>query len=332
MGKPKASSGHSNKQGRSYQKLVGYVVKAFDQNASVTEEVKIEGPDGWRDMDVFVEGTIDGAPYKLLIECKDYSLKKTGKVGIGIVDALDSKRNDMGVNGAMIFSNSGFSKDAKRKAKRKRIGLFSALKAEDPRVKVVIEEEVYSRIVVLKSINIAFHNNVSPTISVKEIKYQGLPLENWVKNRIIAIISTNPMESADLVDSIRFVSKTRFTYPGGFLQISGFDIRFSFETQWYSHNATIDASLGMYDYIRGSVLLAPGQSDYIINGIDIHGGNLIDFIPQKDHLSAGLMPGKIQVDFILFKGLDHVPHKFVPSIDSLAFPDDLDLRIKSTQQ
>ena len=126
--------------GTAYQQLVASVVKAFDPGAIVSEGVWIDGPDGSRDMDVSVKGFLDGKPYSGVIECKDFTLKTSGRVGIGYVDALDSKRHDIGVDFAVICSNSGFSEDAMKKARRTGIGLSSVLAQGDSRVKVVIEQ------------------------------------------------------------------------------------------------------------------------------------------------------------------------------------------------
>ena len=106
--------------GRTYQRLVAYVVKAIDPGSSVEEGKWIEGPDGRRDMDVVVRGTLEGREFSVLIECKDYDVRTTGPVGIGHVDAIDSKRHDLPVDAAIICSNSGFTAPAIRKAKRKK--------------------------------------------------------------------------------------------------------------------------------------------------------------------------------------------------------------------
>jgi hypothetical protein len=67
----------------------------------------MEGPDGKRDCDVSVRGMRQGVPYFALVECKDW--KKEKPVGIGVVDALDSKRRDLNADLAVIYSNSGFT-------------------------------------------------------------------------------------------------------------------------------------------------------------------------------------------------------------------------------
>ena len=125
-------------------------------------------------MDVFVIGTIEGAPFKLVIECKDYNPRTTGKVGIEYVDALDSKRHDLQVDGAIICSNSGFSSDANRKATEKAHRLISILKV-GTLVKAVIEEEIYTRKVKIGTITTTFRGECPPVPYMEAITYRGLP-------------------------------------------------------------------------------------------------------------------------------------------------------------
>jgi hypothetical protein len=59
----------------------------------------MEGSDGKRDCDVSVRDMRQGVPYFALVECKDW--KK--RVGIVVVDALDSKRRDSKADLAAIY-------------------------------------------------------------------------------------------------------------------------------------------------------------------------------------------------------------------------------------
>ena len=74
-------------------------------------------PDGRRDRDVVIEGTAEGKRRHVLIECKDFNPNSTGPVGIGYVDALESKHRDLGMDVSFICSNAGFTTCAIRKVK-----------------------------------------------------------------------------------------------------------------------------------------------------------------------------------------------------------------------
>jgi hypothetical protein len=129
--RPRITPAKLSHKGAPFQDLVGSA-KAMDPAATVPTGQWVRGPDGRRDIDVLVEGALDGRPFRVLIECKDYNPDTTGRVGIEYLDAIDSKRQDLAVDAAVICSNSGFTQDAIRKGKRKRIGLISILKAGDP--------------------------------------------------------------------------------------------------------------------------------------------------------------------------------------------------------
>ncbi len=61
------------KLGDAYQDLVGEIQRALDPGASVDVGIWVEGPDGRRDCDVRVRGTVNGATRFILIECKDWA-------------------------------------------------------------------------------------------------------------------------------------------------------------------------------------------------------------------------------------------------------------------
>ena len=77
--------------GIAYQELVATMAQAFDPNAKVQVGEWIEGPDGRLDMDVSIRGSLDGRSTLAVIECKDFDIARTGKVGRPFVDALDSR-------------------------------------------------------------------------------------------------------------------------------------------------------------------------------------------------------------------------------------------------
>ena len=122
------------KLGKPYENLVALVAKALHQGATVDVGQWLEGPDGTREIDVSVRGQIDEKETFILVECKDW--KKN--VGIAEIDALDSKRRDLGADKTLIVSNSGFTARALRKAERKGIMCVSALAAGDDIVRFVV--------------------------------------------------------------------------------------------------------------------------------------------------------------------------------------------------
>src|SRR5688572_2658658 len=122
------------KAGDEYQAIVEAVARALHPEANVCAGEWVEGPDGRRDMDVAVRF---GKDRVVLLECKDWRRP----VGIDAIDKLESKSRDLGAESALIYSNSGFTKQALVKAERVGIGALSALKAEDGRIRSMLTRE-----------------------------------------------------------------------------------------------------------------------------------------------------------------------------------------------
>lgn len=316
------------KSGTAYERLVASVIGAFDPHAHVEQGKWVEGPDGRRDMDVSVKGTVDGRNFSILIECKDFDPTKTGRAGIRYVDAIDSKRQDLNVDLAVICSNSGFTKNAIRKAKRKKIGLISALKSGDSQIKIVIKEEIYTRIVKISDIDIMFRGNPPSKADIEEIKFEGVEVRNWVFNRIAQLAFANPVKSETFRATHDFKLPVEIEFHGTRHLISGIDFNFHVETEWLSQVLTIDASLGMYDYVRGRIRLAhhaPGGVSYIIKDYNPYEGTQIDFIPDKKELGVSLLPGEVDFDFMVIE-MDIPENEETPKLDELIVPEDLNLK------
>lgn len=58
------------KLGRAYEQVVADVAKQFDPSAEVKVGEWVKGPDGLREVDVLIAGTVDGVTRQILIECK----------------------------------------------------------------------------------------------------------------------------------------------------------------------------------------------------------------------------------------------------------------------
>ncbi|GIW67652.1 MAG: hypothetical protein KatS3mg096_520 [Candidatus Parcubacteria bacterium] len=120
------------KKGIKYQNLVGSIMKALYQSADIKINSIIKGPDGCRDIDVEVRGNLHNGKKFLFIECKDWNKP----VGICVLDIVDSKSRDLNADEVIVFSNSGFTKEALNKALRLNIKLCSALKNNSSDVKI----------------------------------------------------------------------------------------------------------------------------------------------------------------------------------------------------
>lgn len=121
--------GELSKLGTTYQTVLASILRHLNPGADVAEGEWVEGPDGRRELDVVLRGSIAQKPVSILFECKDYNRQR--RIGIEIVDAFDSKLRDLGFDKGIICSNADFSLPARAKATRlsiSLIGLFGGSK------------------------------------------------------------------------------------------------------------------------------------------------------------------------------------------------------------
>lgn len=169
------------KAGDEYRELVGTVMAALDRGSAVKMEQWITGPDGERDMDVEVRGTLNGVPHFILVECKDHARP----IGIGFVDAFESKIRDLKPDRAIMFSNSGFTRDALKKARRVGVEMASAMKAKDDTIKIQVYREVIARRLTLTFETVFLYpfaghpHEIEEKWKVEELLFDGIPLSLW---------------------------------------------------------------------------------------------------------------------------------------------------------
>jgi hypothetical protein len=127
--------------GDAYQEVVGAVERALNPGATVTVSGWIAAPDRQRDMDVAVQGLVDGRPHVVLIACQD----QQHPVGIGSIDRVEAKRRDFGADAAILYSTSGFTRDALLQARRVGIEPVAAVVAGDGRIRVVVYQTIVAK-------------------------------------------------------------------------------------------------------------------------------------------------------------------------------------------
>lgn len=103
--------------GKAYEAMVLTIYRALCRDESfsdVQHNVKLQSPDGERQIDVLVTHEHANVKYMTVIKCKDYS----GKLNVTVVDAFASKLVDVKASKGILVSRNGFSKTAYQKAKR----------------------------------------------------------------------------------------------------------------------------------------------------------------------------------------------------------------------
>lgn len=105
---------NDGKKLESTTKTVFDVLSARDLDTTVSLDVKLEGIDGNRQIDVLLESRLAGLNIRTIVECKDHKRP----VDIMQIDALHSKMQDVNADKAVLVSRKGFSKTAIHKANR----------------------------------------------------------------------------------------------------------------------------------------------------------------------------------------------------------------------
>jgi hypothetical protein len=282
------------------------MLRTMSPGATVIDGGWVEGPDGRRDRDVWVEGTHNEKPCKLLIECKDYDSAKKRTIGVEVIDALESKRRDLGANRATVFSNAGFSPTAIRKAARLGIALLAAIGSEDARIRNEVRETVYTRRIRI----VKFVSHFSPVPLVKQnpdlelLSYRGAPVKEWLLFRIHVVLSKNPVVSGTLHETFPLLRPTLFRFPdGGLLMLDSIGYTVEFEGEWSSHAGVLISDGALYDWRRKRFRPGPGRRMLGISGINPYHGKRVSVPPPHVIARPTREDGERFVDLLIIEGM-----------------------------
>jgi hypothetical protein len=317
------------KRGRPFERVVKDVLSAMDKKSVVRQGEWVTGPDGRRELDVLVEGTVDGTPRRVLVECKDFNPRTTGPIGIGFVDALESKRRDLAADVSFICSNAGFTADAVRKAKRVGIGLIGVLRERDRRIRFQVKEEIYIRRVKVETLTMNLQTD-PPTkldsIPFEAITLQGTPVGNWVLRRVMLLIGSNPIVRGAYTATHNLRSPVKFELPTGTVTATRVDFHLRISGGWFAQQVTLDATAGIYDWLRRRVRLAPGPGQFHLKNVDLEKGDPIDHPPESElKVPIELRYGEMWMNLLVINGLE--AREPIPAMDDLIVSEDLELAI-----
>lgn len=316
-----------------YRELVAAVIHAFDPKAKLLVSASIEGPDGLRTVDVEVRSVVDGKQTLTAIDVVD--LPPAKKAGIETIDAADSKRADINADNLLVCSNTGFDEAAIRKAKRKRIGVISVLRQGDQRVKAVIEEEIYLRKIDVAPITFSYDaatqkdgkllRKLKPTLHT--LRYRDGSVDAWLQERIIEILGLNPYADKPIRAIFKLKQPSPFSINGQQIELKSISVTFHPKVQWLSQTVQIDATMGIYDYVRGRVRLAGGRQQYILKDVNFDTAVPMASPPSISDLGVGLRPGEIDLAFIMLSGLNMSNQKSPSKFSELIRPEDRILKL-----
>lgn len=304
------------KPGDEYQDIVAAVQRALDPGAEVRAGVWVVGPDGRRDLDVEVRGTLDGIPYLTQIECKDWS----DPVGIAVIDALDSKRQDVGADNAIVFSNSGFTGPALRKAARVGIGLASALRANDQRVRVAVHKELVAKTLSVETLKATLYPrpDLQPQFpngwSIAKLSFNGHPIQNWIAERSLELLREHEPDGWHRF-TLCFQPDCDWSYDGHPVSVGAMRLFLRCQRGWMSQTVRADATLGLYDHLR-KVVTIPDRQGYWLGWIDQEAWKPIDFELPTAQPATELAAGTFSIGMTMFKPIPKIDPPSVPDLKS----------------
>ena len=326
----------SKKLGVAYQELVAELMTKFDDGTATIEEgVWINHEYGRRDTDVSIRGKIEGKDFFIFVECKDYTKAGAGKVGIELIDSLESKSRDLNADAIIICSNSGFTDPALRKCRGVGIHALSALKKADDRVKIKICKEIYFPIISVGELNFTYNNNKRVTFPEGILAYSvtcgGKPIDSWLLKRVpLIMLSNTRISGKSITYKANFLKTAKCQFKNKTIELDSIQITFTPEVKWYAQTVTLDANAGFFDHLSGKIKLAPGDNQYHIEGLNFDKGVEITEKESAFINFDELRKHEVDAHFALFKGFNvlHLEEDY-SEFEKLINPADLVYKMNS---
>jgi hypothetical protein len=297
--------------------------------------VWVTGPDGRRELDVHVVETGDGRTIHGVIECKDFNPTTTGPVGIGYVDALESKRRDLPLDWVMMCSNAGFTSEATNKAKRVGIGLIGAARMGDDRIRFRVVDDIYIRHIRINECRLRFWPapGAAPMpdslLPLDVFMFKGRPIANWFFVRFVEVLATNPIVNGTFNDYCRLTTPITINWPDGETQVERIGFEISIEGAWFVQTVQLDSTSAIYDWLRRRMRMHPGspgeQRQLQIVGVDYFAGQWIRRPPDVELADGKLLQHDVSMKFIVLKNL--IPLDDPPALTPHVVPEDLNTKL-----
>lgn len=302
------------KQGDSYQELVGSVMRALYPGATVNVGVWVEGPDGRRDMDVEVRYFFEGEERLVLVECKDWK----NKIGVEIIDALESKRRDLSAYEAVIFGNSFFTDGALRKAERVGIRVLSALKKDDEGVKIRLRRlQIFESVSVDKfALRFLFKEKVDvneESFDIRDVFFEEIPMAHFFHKESQNILN-DLSSSKKITVGYFFKEPIVFHINNEEIKPIGMACTYLCTKKYLGQEISEDVTLGCFDHLKKNVTIPDGQS-YFLGTFNFN--NLHEIADSEDVIKSY---SKQLLSFKLFRPLfPELERKSltIPDIESL---------------
>jgi hypothetical protein len=217
-----------------------------------------------------------------MVECKDWRRR----VGIETIDAIESKRRDVAADMAFVCSNSGFTRDAHRKAARVGIGIVTILQHDNQTIRSIIEFDLYvAHIDINPNRQYVLHvrpGKLPKNLNLGYLTVHGRPFINLFEIDLWNQIRQN-IERNSVMLHFRFNNPAPIVVEGKTYSLGGVDITAKFNVTWKVQMIKLDASGGVYHYIHQKLeMKVPGT--VFFEDVNFHGGRRVKL--SEDDVNA----------------------------------------------
>jgi hypothetical protein len=218
----------------------------------------------------------------------------------------------------IVYSNSGFTAPALRKAARVGIGAASALKAGDGKVKVAIERLVVAKRLSIDSMRYKLYGVPGDNLdqlpegwNIGGLLFDNKPVINWISGLSRPLLEQNE-NAPSITYRCTFRQSSQWSYEGRPLAVGAIELFFSCSKKWLSQVVGVDVTLGVFDHLRGTVTV-PNQQAYILGQIDR------DAWVETDETweDTELKPNTFELRFTLWNPIPTGPNSETPKLEEL---------------
>ncbi len=311
-----------------YRGLVIEEIQRLSPGIEFQLEGGVLGRDGRRRIDIAARAVVDGQMVLTLIDV--YDDPAGDPVGPDAVDNIVGRKTDLEASAAVVFSNTGFNAAALRRGRRLGIGLLSVLRRDNSEVIAVIDHEAILRRVATSSPTITLTpvpedaGLVTSFDDILRLTYEGSSVASWLAWRAFLIALDNPEWEGPIQWRGQILAGTSFDLDGQQVHLESISLVFTPSIEWFSLPIRIDASAGVYDYLRGGVHVVEGQQ--VITEIKLDDAVPIDRPQDPPRIPTSVEPGTAEMKLVIFgerlAGWDLPP----ANLDSVIDPADLETR------
>lgn len=212
------------------------------------------------------------------------------------MDALDSKRRDLGADIVALYSNSGFTARAVQKARRVGINTFSAVASGDRRSRARVNTLVYGRLV--RPINV-LEQTIEPPgqdlpvpegVKPDTFRFEGEPIHNWVVDQLTTLMSEHIREfkqASHMVVQYQFDRLLTLDVAGMPFPVIGMQLQLDTSLEWMAKVLEIEADLGRFDAQTG-LLWVPAGATMTFWGMDDTGWESVEEPTQEERTTGNV--------------------------------------------